>query len=757
MSSFIDTEKALEDVRQHAAAFKNWVAASVAPVLAGGHSEKLSAWQTEIDEVLALVTRPERLRIALVGSTGAGKSTFLNAVLGQEILPVGVMRPCTAFVTSVSRARDGRYRIEVRFFTRDEWYRDLETLWELMHEGEGDDEEDSRRLIDAVRKRVEAVYGKTIDTADDVFFLLANPIEEQAPEAARLFQTNGRISHAYVDPKAMQDHLKSLVREDSKLWPLVKEVRIEGPYDCLEGGLEIVDLPGLNDPNEARVEVTREYLRTSPFVWMVFPMHRGITRDVQEILREERVLRTLVLSGSYETLSLVGTKADDIDFNMTSQLGLPDDCDSTDLVRAYGEQTATEARRQLEEIVLDLPAEEQDAEVRGRMIDLARHVRVHTVSASAFNKLEGVGRLRKDYGISKTEDTGIPNVRRHLAQIGRSGGMAANADLAARRIDALKQEMRFFFQVQGRTANHRLDETLRQLEQQREAFSGRILLALHGAREQLVAHREAFLGRVVGFVQNARQDVHRVVAGWSSIHWQTLRAIVRYDGVFKSPSSGRLFDLNEAIAEPLLGKLPVAWEKYFTDDLGRVFDSFGLRVEESVKSFSDQVRLVLKLTCGGGNSEFVDAQLRTFSTKLNLLSENARRDILAVVRGRRADLAACIPEVAKNVMLPAYEQARNHKGAGMKKRMLHELESVAVDSAPRIFETIHRDLLEGLSGLQARQLGILESLSKEAERQAEIIAHNATLDADQATMDPTFSSLLKSIPPSPASGPGGRA
>ena len=93
---------------------------------------------------------------------------------------------------------------------------------------------------------------------------------------------------------------------------------MSGPYPFLAGGLELVDLPGLNDPNEARVEVTREFLRTAPFVWVVFPMVRGITEDVQRILREEKLLRTLVLSGTYSALSLVGTKADDIDTNIAS-------------------------------------------------------------------------------------------------------------------------------------------------------------------------------------------------------------------------------------------------------------------------------------------------------------------------------------------------------------------------------------------------------------------------------------------------------
>jgi predicted GTPase len=108
--------------------FHSWMAEKVSPLAKASYPLELSTWFNELDLIRALVERPDRIRIALVGTTGAGKSTFLNAVLGQEILPVGVMQPCTAFVISVVRSKDSQYEVSVQFCTSEEWKKDLECL-----------------------------------------------------------------------------------------------------------------------------------------------------------------------------------------------------------------------------------------------------------------------------------------------------------------------------------------------------------------------------------------------------------------------------------------------------------------------------------------------------------------------------------------------------------------------------------------------------------------------------------------------------
>jgi predicted GTPase len=75
------------------AVFSKWMDEKVIPYASATHPLKLAEWRKEFDLIRGLVDRPDRVRIALIGSTGAGKSTFLNAVLGQEmlvLLPRGV-------------------------------------------------------------------------------------------------------------------------------------------------------------------------------------------------------------------------------------------------------------------------------------------------------------------------------------------------------------------------------------------------------------------------------------------------------------------------------------------------------------------------------------------------------------------------------------------------------------------------------------------------------------------------------------------
>ncbi len=230
--------------------------------------------------------RPDQVRIALVGTTGAGKSTFLNALLGQELLPVGVMQPCTAFVTTVRyRSGDG-YEVKIDYVTEDEWQRDLTSFIALLSPGDEDDSPtESKRLINAAKKRVQAVLG--IKDGGDIN--ASTLLDEPLPDPAQaIFRADSSQTQSFASTQEMLPYLSKLIHGGSNLWPLVKQVSISGPYECLQGGLELVDLPGLNDPNEARIEVTREFLRTSPVVWVVFSMVRGLGQDIQTVLREEK-------------------------------------------------------------------------------------------------------------------------------------------------------------------------------------------------------------------------------------------------------------------------------------------------------------------------------------------------------------------------------------------------------------------------------------------------------------------------------------
>src|SRR4029077_7338980 len=110
------------------------------------------------------------------------------------------------------------------------------------------------------------------------------------------------------------------------------------------------------------------------------------------------------------------------DMTAADQLGLSEDCEISELIATYRNQTVREAQRQLEEMVRDLAVEADKGETLNRMIAMARGVRVHTTSASSYSKIRKIGRLRKDYGIEDETETGIPGIHNHLTEIAREAG-----------------------------------------------------------------------------------------------------------------------------------------------------------------------------------------------------------------------------------------------------------------------------------------------------------------------------------------------
>lgn len=71
-----------------------------APKLAS--KENVAHWASELEAIRQRLAKP-RTVIGVFGSTGAGKSSMLNCLLGEEdVLPTSGMRACTACVVELS-------------------------------------------------------------------------------------------------------------------------------------------------------------------------------------------------------------------------------------------------------------------------------------------------------------------------------------------------------------------------------------------------------------------------------------------------------------------------------------------------------------------------------------------------------------------------------------------------------------------------------------------------------------------------------
>ncbi|MCA9421182.1 MAG: hypothetical protein KC592_09195, partial [Nitrospira sp.] len=133
-----------------------------------------------------------------------------------------------------------------------------------------------------------------------------------------------------------------------------------------------------------------------------------------------------------------------------------------------------EVHRQLIQMIRDLPSCWDERDTIERMMEMAGNVKIHTTSANAYMKLNRIGRLRKDYGLTKEEETGIPGIHQHLTEIGQEIGAEFNAEMALKRINQLSDEIAFFFRATGKDETPKVEQARSRFHQEKEKFSAKI-------------------------------------------------------------------------------------------------------------------------------------------------------------------------------------------------------------------------------------------------------------------------------------------
>lgn len=232
-------------------------------------------WAKNIDRLRSEApSRHERTVIGVVGTTGAGKSSIINAVLDEEyLLPTNGMRACTAVVAELSYNHspyeDEKYRAEIHFISAEEWTRELRVLLDNLRCGDGQlnaDHLTSDTEPGIAYAKIRAVYphlGKR-ELADGA--LTAEDLAHH-PTVHGVLGTNTSISAAncrefseqlrrHVDSKREQPG-KEEELGDTEYWPLIKVVKIFAKSHILESGLVLVDLVSVLRARYDRLEYSR--------------------------------------------------------------------------------------------------------------------------------------------------------------------------------------------------------------------------------------------------------------------------------------------------------------------------------------------------------------------------------------------------------------------------------------------------------------------------------------------------------------------
>jgi dephospho-CoA kinase len=716
-------------VRRRVAQWHGTLEQVVADLEAGGQPVDLPLWRDRLDDIGRRSHERPRVAVALIGGTGAGKSTLLNALLGARIVPVSSMRACTAAITEVAYGEGPAYRATVEFVSRVSWEEERAQLTEDLRDyvvaARETDGQVPAEIRTAAADKLRAVHGT--DAANRFLDSLDPADLVESPEITRALDS-GETEIRSVDLDEFRRLVRQFLDSGSSYWPIVQRVRITGPFVALAGGAELIDLPGLNDPNKAREAVTRDYLKHAKFVWLVFSMKRALTQDVYKVLSEGDLFRQLFMDGRTDALTFVGTGSDDINPDEDrEQFGLDEDDDDLTIVRHRNRAVAEHVREQLGQLAAELAqAAGEGATHRQTLTDQLNACPLFTVSARDSLHVAGVSRNR--YALfDSPEGTEIPGLRAHLDHVCANFGVAAAVRDLHRELDSLGYELdrairarRSQLELAAQMKEMQLGEVRAAVEQTATFLGQRCTQARKQVATDLQAAERLLDERLNAAATRAAIDSERLRQRWLGLHWATIRATARRGG--RHVSANGPVDLARDIAKPLLDAIAFAWVDFFGRELTDVLQ----RGERELVDAGNRYLVDLSRELGGAESLTPvlksDGEAMREAT-VRLLDEkrtHARRAINERIETDRRDLQDMLIEQIDTHMTEAYERAAADRGKGTKQRMVEIMYTEAVAVNEGLFGDVRlrlSELVDELTRWMAEQFDDMAlSLEQEAAR-----------------------------------------
>jgi hypothetical protein len=194
-------------------------------------------------------------RFVVCGGTGSGKSTLLNALLGEvELLPTSCMRACTATIIELGwRARAASdaelFQATVQICGSSEFATDLAAVWAS---GRAEPPAAAPAAERERFARVRSVLGaEALDSALPLEHAAALALASEQLRALCARFGERLVLHA-ADGAELSRKLEPFADSSDdtsggrSVWPLIRSLKLEGPWPVLAAGISLVDAPGLN-------------------------------------------------------------------------------------------------------------------------------------------------------------------------------------------------------------------------------------------------------------------------------------------------------------------------------------------------------------------------------------------------------------------------------------------------------------------------------------------------------------------------------
>lgn len=336
------------------------------------------------------------LRIGIIGTVKAGKSSFLNSLVfeGKDILPKAAT-PMTASLTKISYSEIPEAKIV--FYEDYDWKRiedraneynlcvnkefeKAKNEWEKNHSVQDLSKKDI--LTEVTREKVEKKIAGSL-----------SPVLKGAAELVKMAQKNHvNIKELLgtekiicgVENENLENYLKTLkeyVGSNGKYTPLVNYIELKLNNDLLKN-VEIVDTPGLDDPIVSREEKTNDFLNKCDVVFLLSNVSQFITAsDVNTIVNK-------FLKKGIKNIYIVGSQIDNgiLQYNVSKE---------TSLERAYGKSVEI-YENQVKNILQRLKNDENIKKDMLQILEENNPLFISSMIYSIAKKIENKLSLNKD-------------------------------------------------------------------------------------------------------------------------------------------------------------------------------------------------------------------------------------------------------------------------------------------------------------------------------------------------------------------------
>ncbi|XP_059204457.1 nuclear GTPase SLIP-GC-like [Centropristis striata] len=644
----------------------------------GGVQKKLPNQDNKLNNFLKQrisdLETDKRELVGVFGKTGAGKSSLINAIIGEKnLLPSGSVKACTSVMIKVEANRHNmKYKAHIEFITKEEWKDELWTLKNFLEDNtDQEDDEDDEDDDCETDEKLSALYGEEWKNKS-VENLMENKHFKEIPEFLHskskilTCETAGELSAKLV--KYTRSDSKDGEGEGVKrwYWPLVKCVTVRVPDNDFLQHVTLVDLPGNGDCNKSRDKMWKGVVGSCSTVWVVTDIDRAAAeKEAWEILESASSL--MGNGGECQRIDFICTKSDNIE-----------DCDDQsaagvrDLIFKRNEQAKEQVKQKFSKL----------KQSKKHFTDEC--LEVFTVSVKEF--LKG-----KHLDANGTE---IPKLQEVLQDLNDCHSETFNYVSGALGILSLIQGAR---QRQGddktdvcteleKKMNLGLDNVRKSIEKTHWSFERRLSEGV----EKLKSSWEKKLESVL---QSKNKGFHR-----------TLKCVVNYGGKHK-PRGKKEINLNMKLASCLTDSIDEEFKKTFPNE-GKSEPFNGI-----INKFSlDTKRMMMRK---GQKNKYVELQLMFLRTEEEIIKTKLNK----IIRDRKKIIYSSLMTTIEEDMQECYQKAQKCTGAGSLDNMRRTIMEHVHNSGNIMFEKAKNEMLNQLVNLK---MEILEKLEKTMQKSIEL-------------------------------------